>query len=132
MATIIDASVLIEMERGNLSVFDFLPLDSLLPAIGLAELLMGANLALSARQLREARAFLADVRAALVVVPFGEDEAAQYALLTTTLKAAGQKIGDHDAQIAATALAGEHELMTYNVREFRQVPGPRLVPAPDL
>jgi predicted nucleic acid-binding protein len=109
-----------------------LPGDGLLPAIVLAELMLGPNRAITSRQRQEANAFLADVREVLTVVPFGEDEAARHAQLWVQLKEHGNEIGDHDLQIAATALVGAHELMTYNVKEFANVPGLRLVPAPGL
>jgi predicted nucleic acid-binding protein len=109
-----------------------LPANGLVPAIALAELMLGPNRAVTTRQRQEANAFVADVREVLTVVPFGEDEAARYAQLWVQLQTAGKEIGDHDLQIAATALVGAHELMTYNVKEFQNVPGLRLVPAPEL
>ncbi len=57
------------------------------------------------------------------IVPFGAAEAEEYALMVAALRRAGKMIGERDLMIAATALAGGHEVMTRNIDEFSRVPG---------
>lgn len=56
-------------------------------------------------------------------LPFDSECADHAARIRTTLEAAGNPIGPHDALIAATALRHGATLITRNVREFSRVPG---------
>lgn len=53
-------------------------------------------------------------------------EAELFAELAVTLRRAGTIIGERDLQIAATAIAGGHQVLTRTVREFERVPGLKL------
>jgi tRNA(fMet)-specific endonuclease VapC len=57
------------------------------------------------------------------LLPFSALEAREFGRLFAELRSQGQLIGERDLQIAATALANGHELMTRNAREFARVPG---------
>jgi predicted nucleic acid-binding protein len=124
--------VLIDVERrfiaGDRDALARLPPAALVPAIVVAELWLGVELSTSAHMRAFRTEFLERLVPFLELAPFDYGEARAYAALVATLTRTGQKIGDRDAQIAATALSGGHELMTRNLREFRQVPGLRLVP----
>jgi predicted nucleic acid-binding protein len=131
----LDSSVLIDVERhfmaGDQSALARLPSAALVPSIVVAELWLGVELSTSP-PLRQVRTeFLERLVPFVEVAPFDYAAPRSYAALVATLTRTGQRIGDRDAQIAATALAGGHELMTLNVREFRRVPGLRLSPVPE-
>ncbi|MDZ7727846.1 MAG: hypothetical protein U5Q44_06420 [Dehalococcoidia bacterium] len=52
----------------------------------------------------------------------------QFARLFAPLRQCRESmIGERDLQIAATALANGHDVLTYNVGEFRRVPGLRVL-----
>lgn len=99
-------------------------------AIELAELRVGILQADTDERRMGRQTFLKRVLSYCPVIPFGEREAEHYASVAVHLRRAGQVIGERDLQIAATALAGGHELMTYNTGEFRRVPGLTLRPVP--
>ncbi len=64
------------------------------------------------------------------VLPFGADEALIRAELFEALRRDGLVIGERDLQIAATAVARGHSLLTGNVREFERIPGLTVLPLP--
>jgi|GEM_PF-5273188 len=64
------------------------------------------------------------------LVPFGRREAASWAVLFVELRRSGTSIGERDLQIAATAVAGGHTVMTDNVRDFSRVPNLTVLPSP--
>jgi tRNA(fMet)-specific endonuclease VapC len=66
---------------------------------------------------------LAELLAAVTVLPFGAAEAQQAARIRAELERAGEPIGPYDILIAATALAHGGRLATRNVKEFGRVPG---------
>ena len=83
--------------------------------------------------LRDARSvFLKRISQKCPVLPFGEKEAEEAARLFTALRRAGQRIGERDLLIAATAVANGHSVITLNRAEFERVPGLSLLDAPDL
>ncbi len=90
------------------------------PAIVQAELYLGARKSMAREKVMAAvEAFLAP----LDVVPFGSEEARQYARIRAEAEAAGKPIGPNDLLIAATALARGATLVTHNAREFSRVAG---------
>jgi tRNA(fMet)-specific endonuclease VapC len=102
---------------------ELLPAESSVAAISLAELRAGALLANTIRR-REARLdFSTDLERLVDTLPFGEREAEFHADVYVQLRRAGTMIGERDLQIAATAMANGHSVLTRNVREFSQVAG---------
>jgi len=91
-----------------------------LPAVMLFELEVGAarsaNPALRTRQ-------LAELFAAVTVLPFGEAESQTAARVRAALESKGVGIGPLDTLIAGTALANGAVLVTRNTAEFGRVPG---------
>jgi predicted nucleic acid-binding protein len=61
------------------------------------------------------------------VLDFGMAEARRHAELWAGLARKGTTVGAHDLMIGATALAHGYSLATLNVRDFRRIPGLRLV-----
>jgi predicted nucleic acid-binding protein len=116
--------VLIEIERGRPALtLALLPSDSLVAAISVAELRAGALLADTVRRRTARIDFSEDLQRLVVIVPFGMAEANAFADAYAQLRRASTMIGERDLQIAATALANGHSVLTRNIREFSQVTG---------
>lgn len=127
MGVLIDASVLIENERGRLDLGARLPgreeEDFFLSVVGASELLHGVHRA-SGPGVRARRS--AWVEAILERFPLLEIDLATaraHARLWAELAAAGRLIGPHDLWLAASCLTHGLVLATANVREFGRVEG---------
>ena len=93
-------------------------------AITVGELLVGTHLAEdSGRELAKVEAFLRPIQ----VIPFGRDEAFQWAKLDASLRKQGNRIETEDAIMAATAMALGMTLVTGNARHFGRVKGLKTV-----
>ena len=57
------------------------------------------------------------------VLPFGYREAVVAADIRAELEQNGTMIGPYDVLIAATAMAGQHTLVTHNTKEFARIEG---------
>ena len=88
-------------------------------AITLAELKHGTEK--SARPEKN-EAALAELLAALTVMPFDDLAAAQYGKICAHLQKCGTPIGVMDMLIAAHAKSEDMTLVTNNVREFERIP----------
>ena len=128
MGTLLDASVLIAVERG------FLPADRVLgtpdqrqrpvaiAAITASELYHGLHRLAGVRRVgaeRFARRWLEE----LPVLPFGLEVARVYAILGVRLARAGTPIGAHDLMVAATAVHHRYRVATLDRRSFHRVDG---------
>lgn len=124
MSVVIDTSVLIGLERRGLTL-DYLSLDEpmALSAISVSELLVGAYRSDTLRRRRIRMAFLELILARVDVLPFDATAARVHAEMTALLISRGQRIGVHDALIAATAMARGYAVLTDNLRDFGRVPG---------
>ncbi len=134
MGTLIDTSWLIDVERAltrDPTLADRLPADIVVSSISIAELRMGVELADDEH--REDRvAFIELLLQEATVVDFGVSEAVAYGAAAAHLRKTGQRIGERDLLIAATAIANGHSLITLNRSEFERVPGLTLLDLPDI
>lgn len=126
MAALIDSSVLIAAERGELEVNRFLEQHAqtgiALAAISASELLHGIHrLRASARKIR-AEAWVEAIIAALPVVQFDLACARAHARLGAHLARKGVTIGAHDLIIAASALPRGFAVITCDRRSFPKIP----------
>ncbi|MFP5277308.1 MAG: PIN domain-containing protein [Acidobacteriota bacterium] len=130
MATLIDADVLIEAERGRLDLMAWLSARSdeefKLAAITVAELWHGVERASGQQRVQRAN-YLERIFALFEIVPYTETTAMLHARLWAELAARGQLIGAHDLILAATALAEGAFVATFNARHLAQVPGLRIL-----
>ena len=130
----IDTSVLIAIERGGRStpqeLAEFLPRDAVLSAIVLGELRVGLSSAETDLQRSAATAYVGLVERSLPLVVFGSAEAAEWARLFVQLKRSGRLPGERDLQIAASAIAGGHSVLTGNPTDFDRVPDLLVTPWP--
>lgn len=127
MARLVDSSVLVSLERGNLPLtvlFDSAPdEETAIAAITASELLVGIYRANSPEHGIRREVFVEEALADLPIVAFDLAAARAHARLMATMSASGQIIGSHDLLIAATALANNYDVLTTNVRDFSRVPG---------
>lgn len=127
MGILIDASILVEHERGRLD------LESrtrgredeafFLSVITVSELLHGVHRASTPVQKARRSAFVESIIDRLPLLAIDLPTARFHAELGAGLTSAGQSIGPHDLWLAAASLAHGLTLVTANVREFGRVPG---------
>jgi len=109
-----------------------LPDDARISVITLGELHLALHRAETRRQRESASGFIRVIETQLEIEVFGVEQAEAWARIHDVLRRAGQLIGERDLQIAATAVAGGHAVMTGNTGEFARVPGLVVLPPPDL
>jgi tRNA(fMet)-specific endonuclease VapC len=126
MAALIDTSVLIDVERGRLSLGDLAARHGEeevgISVVTAAELLHGVHLVAGAKASR-AEAFVEGLLGMLPVLPFDLAEARAYARLSAELQTKGTPVGAHDLLIAATALANDFRVITRDLRSFSRIRG---------
>ena len=126
MAALVDSSVLIAGERGDLDLGRFVEqhgkTDLALAAISASELLHGLHrLRASARKIR-AEAWVEAILAELPVLPFDLACARAHARLGAEMARKGITIGAHDLMIGASALARGYSVLTKDRRSFPRIP----------
>ena len=125
MATLVDSSVLIAAERGQLDLDRILETHAesglAMAAVTASELLHGVHrLRTSARKVR-AEAFVEALLQAMPVVPFDILCARAHARLGADLARRGLSVGAHDLLIGATAVAGGFSVATRDRRGFSKI-----------
>ncbi|MEI9938493.1 MAG: type II toxin-antitoxin system VapC family toxin [Pseudomonadota bacterium] len=96
------------------------PNDVALCSVVRAELLFGAE---RSRDPINERAVVERFLEPFISLPFDDQAASQYARIRHALERGGQRIGAHDLEIAAVALARGLTVVTHNVSEFARIPG---------
>jgi tRNA(fMet)-specific endonuclease VapC len=132
VAVLIDTGLLVDLERGvaNPQVDAAIgEEDRAISVITVSELLHGVHRADGAQRARR-RAFVEHLLAGMRALEITEQVARVHADIWAQLAARGEVIGAHDLWIAATALAHGMGLATGNTREFKRVPGLRLITPP--
>lgn len=127
MATLIDSSVLIAIERERVELATVLAEhgeeDAVIAAITASELLHGVHRAKSTKQRMRREAFVEQLLTALTVIPFDLVVARVHGRIWADLATKGINIGAHDLLIAATALATGSTVATRDDRSFPRIPG---------
>lgn len=127
MAILIDTSLLIAYERGQLELTSHVAgrehEEVFLSAISASELLHGAHRATDAAVRTRRLAFVEAVLARFPVLEIDLEVARAHAALWSDLAHKGEMIGAHDAWIAALCIARNLTLATANTREFSRVAG---------
>ncbi len=91
---------------------------------------MGLLLADSEARRLARQEFSEIVMSNFAVLPLTEREALVAADIMVAVRRTGQRVGERDLLIAATALAGDHAVMTLNRAEFERVPGLNVLSPP--
>ena len=127
MAVLIDASILIEAERGRLDLAAHVAHrsndESFLSVVTASELLHGVYRAATADQRARRSAFVEGVLERFPLLDIDLATARAHAQIWADLSAGGTLVGPHDLWLAASCIAHGLALVTANVREFRRVPG---------
>ena len=127
MGLLIDASVLIEHERGRLDVGRHLEDrddgEFFLSAVTASELLHGVHRASDAGTRARRSAWVEAILESFPVLPIDLAAARAHARLWADLAAQGRTIGPNDLWLAASCVAHGLTIVTANVREFARVPG---------
>jgi tRNA(fMet)-specific endonuclease VapC len=124
MATLIDSSVLIAAERGQLNVDGIgAEEDVAISAVTASELLHGVHRARTPAQRHRRQAFVEGLMAQLPVVAFDLTVARVHASLWADLAKRGVAVGERDLMIAATAIAKGYTIATHDERSFPKIPG---------
>jgi tRNA(fMet)-specific endonuclease VapC len=127
MAVLIDASILIEVERGRLDLESHVAQreeeEFFLSVITVSELLHGVHRAIQPEVRAKRSAFVEAILGRFPLLPVDIATARAHAQVWAELAAVGQMIGAHDLWLAATCIAYGFTMVTANVREFARVPG---------
>jgi predicted nucleic acid-binding protein len=126
LAALIDTSVLIAAERGDLDLDRFLErhgqTDLALAAISASELLHGIHrMRRSARKIRT-EAWVEGILSAIPTLSFDLACARAHARLGAQLARKGSKVGAHDLIIGASALAWGYSVITRDRRGYSKIP----------
>lgn len=134
MGLLIDSSVLIAAERGRIQLRNVIAgsgEESLaISVITASELLHGIHRAKTLDQASKRQQFANFVLDLFPVIPIDLEVARYHARVWAGLQARGEMIGAHDLLIAASALAVDYTVVTFNIDEFRRVPALRVLNPP--
>lgn len=127
MGLLLDASILIENERGRLDLGDHVrrhgEAEAFLSVITVSELLHGVHRARDGATKSRRSAWVEAVAARFGVLPVDLVASRAHARLWAHLASEGRIIGPHDLWLAAVALSRGFTLVTASLREFERVPG---------
>lgn len=126
MGVLIDASILIEHERGRLDVASRVAErddEFFLSVVTASELLHGVHRAEEPSVRARRSAFVEGVLSSFPLLEIDLSIARAHARLWVDLARTGRLIGAHDLWIAASCLARGLRLATANENEFARVPG---------
>ena len=135
LGVILDSSVVIEAERQQLNVAQFLKQfveaigdrEAALSSITVAELVHGIYRANTEERRARRRAFLDDLKAAMLVYPITDNTAELVGKISGESSAKGVSIPFDDLLIGTCALERGYALATRNRRHFQKIPGLKLV-----
>ena len=127
MAVLIDASILIEAERGRLDLEPHVKRhgdeEAFISVVTASELLHGVHRATQPDVRARRSAFVEGILERFPLLSVDLACARAHAQLWADLRQAGALIGPHDLWLAATCVAHGLTMVTANVREFARVPG---------
>ena len=127
MGILIDASVLIEAERGRLDVASKIrgreTEDFFISVITASELLHGVWRAKRDSKIRTRRAaFVESLLDRFPLLPVDLTTARLHAELWAKMESKGISVGAHDSWLAATCIAHGFHFATGNLRDFKRIP----------
>ena len=128
---ILDSSVIIDAERRGATVEQFIKVvvkvtgdqDAALSAVGLTELIHGLYRAKAPAIRLHRESFLKELLSDLTVYPYTKETALLAGKLDGELQEKGVVIPFGDLLIGATALSLGYSVLTFNLLDFRRIPG---------
>jgi len=127
VATLVDSSVVIAGERGDLDLAAIVkgnPDEAFaLSAIGASELFHGLHRTRTEAQRMRRQRFLDYIFDLMPVLPFDLQVARVHSAIWARLSRTGTSVGERDLMIAATALAHDYRVATRDARSFPRIPG---------
>jgi tRNA(fMet)-specific endonuclease VapC len=125
----VDTSTVIVLEELDR---EYLPEETLISAVTLAELSVGPLVATAERERSVRQARLQQVEADLDPLPFDAASARAFGRVSASLRRAGRRTTarTYDAMIAATAMANELPIYTCNPADFSGIDGLDVVTVP--
>ena len=132
MGLIIDTNVFIDAENGRFDLKGLARFSdygiSYISVITVSELYSGIHLAKTAEQRIRRSVFVENIISNMPILNINFDVAKIYAELYAHVLGHGKRAGTnvHDLQIAATAISGNHVVLTRNIKDFDSIPGVRL------
>lgn len=127
MATLIDSSVLIAAERGEIDLeglsAQYATEELVISAVTASELLHGVHRARTSGQRHRRQAFVEGLLTQLPVTSFDLTVARVHASLWAELARRGITVGERDLMIAATAIAKDYAVATRDKRSFSEIQG---------
>ena len=131
MASLIDSSVLVDVERSRVAFSALLDAQGdgevAIAAITAAELLHGVHRLRTSKRKTRAEALVETLLAAIPVIPFDLVCARAHARVGAELARRGITIGTHDLIICVTALVRGFSVVTRDRRSFPRIPGLEVV-----
>jgi tRNA(fMet)-specific endonuclease VapC len=126
VGVLIDASILVEHERGRLELDNYTlgreDEPFFLSVVTVSELLHGVHRARTPIHRAKRSAFVESIIDRLPLLAVDLPTARTHAEISANLAASGQIVGSHDLWLAAAAIAHGLTLVTVNQREFARVP----------
>ncbi len=126
MGRLIDSSILIAAERGQLdlgrALADHRDETFCISAVTAAELLHGVE-RLGAKKRAATQTFVEGLLRAMPILPFDLAVARVHARVWAELRAKGRPVGERDLMIAATAITHGLAVVTRDERSFPHIPG---------
>jgi predicted nucleic acid-binding protein len=126
VVTLIDSSVLIAVERGQLD-FENIELgteaDLAISTVAAAEVLHGIHRAANQQRRLQRELIVEGYLARVLVLPFDMAAARVHARISAELASVGMTVGAHDLLIAATAISVGGRVATRDLRSFPKIPG---------
>ena len=129
MGLVIDTNFFIDIENKRLPIEklnDFSSYgEAYIAAVTASELLTGVHLANDIAIKLRRSAFVENILETLPILSFDERVSRTYAYFIKPRNKASGNV--HDLQIAATALAHGHALLTSNIQDFAKIPGIKIL-----
>lgn len=127
MGIVIDSCILIDVQRGKLDLAEalapYLSDQVALSSVTVSELLYGVIRSRGTKHHADAETFVEGLVANFPILSFDESSAREHAEAWVQLDVAGDKVGERDLMIGATALANGHGVLTKNQKDFDRIPG---------
>ena len=127
MGIIFDTSVLVPFERGLINIDRLVAGREKEPfgisVITVSELLHGVHRADSQKRRLKREAFVEKILETFPIFPFDLNASRIYARLWASLAKKGTQVGAHDLMIASTAISLGFSVLTFNIRDFREIKG---------